>query len=294
MIPSDVIKKIRRIEIRTRRLVNDVLSGEYQSAFKGRGMEFSEVREYTPGDEIRSIDWNVTARYGKPYVKIFKEERELTIIFVVDVSGSGDFGTIERMKGEIGVELCAGLAFSAVRNNDKIGLLLFSSENELYLPPKKGKNHALRVIRELLFAKPKKKGTDIASAISYINQIVKKKAVIFLVSDFLDKKDYLTALRVANKRHDIVAVTLTDPREEVIPPIGLVDLEDPETGEEILVDTSDLYFQDTYKKKQDTFKDDLAKGFRKIGVDKIDVRTDHDYVEPLLAFFHKRGKRKAA
>jgi uncharacterized protein (DUF58 family) len=294
VIPSDVIKKIRRIEIRTRRLVNDVLSGEYQSAFKGRGMEFSEVREYIPGDEIRSIDWNVTARYGKPFIKIFKEERELTIIFAVDISGSGDFGTRERMKGEIGVEMCAGLAFSAVRNNDKVGLLLFTSENELYLPPKKGKNHALRVIRELLYAKPQKKGTNLASAVSYINQIVKKKAVIFLVSDFLDKSDYLTALRIAGKRHDIVAVTLTDPREEELPPLGLIDLEDPETGEEMLVDSSDTHFRIWYKKKHAAFREELEKGLRKTGVDRIDVRTDHDYVEPLLAFFHKRGKRRAA
>ncbi len=294
MIPAEVIRKIKRIEIRTRRLVNDVLSGEYHSAFKGRGMEFSEVREYAPGDEIRSIDWNVTARYGKPFVKIFKEERELTVIFVVDISKSGDFGTIERMKGEIGVELCAGLAFSAVRNSDKVGLLLFTSTNELFIPPKKGKNHVLRVIRELLYAKPKEAGTNIASAFSYISQVIKKKAVVFLVSDFLDNSDYITALKVASKRHDIVAVTLTDPREEELPEIGLIDLEDPENGKEILIDTLDTHFQKSYKKRFKAFTQKRDASLRKAGIDRIDIRTDRDYIEPLMAFFNKRGKKRAA
>jgi len=290
MIPADIIKKVRQIEFRTRRIVNDVLSGEYQSAFKGRGMEFSEVREYFPGDEIRTIDWNVTARYGKPFVKIYKEERELTVMFVVDASGSGDFGTQNRMKGEMGVELCAGLAFSAIKNNDKVGLLIFTSKIEKFIPPKKGKNHVLRVIRELLYFKPEEKGTDIAGAISYLSQVLKKKAVVFMVSDFFDSKDYRQALKVAGRRHDVIAVTLTDPRENSIPPLGLIELEDAETGKEILVDTSDDHFQQVFKSRIKKLLDERRQAFRRADVEEIALSTDRDYVEPVVAFFRKREK----
>jgi uncharacterized protein (DUF58 family) len=288
MIPADIIKKVRQIEFRTRRIVNDVLSGEYQSAFKGRGMEFSEVREYLPGDEIRTIDWNVTARYGKPFVKIYKEERELTVMFLVDASRSGDFGTQNRMKGEIGVELCAGLAFSAIRNNDKVGLIIFTSKIEKFIPPKKGKNHVLRVIRELLYFKPEEKGTDIAGAVSYLSQVIKKKAVVFMVSDFFDEKDYRQALKVAGRKHDVIAVTLTDPRENVIPPLGLIELEDAETGREVLVDTSDDHFQQVFSGRIKKRLDERRQAFRRADVEEIALSTDKDYVEPVVAFFRKR------
>ncbi len=292
MIPAEILKKVRQIEFRTRRIVNDVLSGEYQSAFKGRGMEFSEVREYVPGDEIRTIDWNVTARYGKPFVKIYKEERELTVMFLVDASGSGDFGTVNRMKGEIGVELCAGLAFSAIKNNDKVGLIIFTSKIEKFIPPKKGKNHVLRVIRELLYFKPEEKGTDIAGAVSYLSQVIKKKAVVFMVSDFFDSKDYKRALKVAGRKHDCIAVTLSDPRESTIPSIGLIELEDAETGREMLVDSSDPHFQSVFKARVDKMKEERRLAFRKSDIDRIDISTDKDYVEPVVAFFRKREKLK--
>lgn len=290
MIPAEILKKVRQIEFRTRRIVNDVLSGEYQSAFKGRGMEFSEVREYTPGDEIRTIDWNVTARYGKPFVKIYKEERELTVMFLVDASGSNDFGTRSRMKGEIGVELCAGLAFSAIKNNDKVGLIIFTSKIEKFIPPKKGKNHVLRVIRELLYFKPEEKGTDIAGAVSYLSQVIKKKAVVFMVSDFMDSKPYRQALKVVGRKHDCIAVTLSDPRENEIPPVGLMELEDAETGEEMLVDASDSHFQAVFKERVQKQQNERRLAFRQADVEQINVFTDRDYIEPIVAFFRKREK----
>ncbi|HBD97773.1 MAG TPA: DUF58 domain-containing protein, partial [Gemmatimonadetes bacterium] len=228
MIPREILKKVRRIEISTRGLVNEVLSGEYHSVFKGRGMNFAEVREYQYGDDIRSIDWNVTARTGSPFVKVFEEERELTVMLVVDVSASGDFGTQERLKGEVAVEICALLAFSAIKNNDKVGLIIFSDHVEKFVPPSKGKRHVLRVLRELLYHRPEGRGTDITAALDYLNHVQRKRAVTFLVSDFRDA-GFEKSLAVAGRRHDMIAVRVGDLREREIPSVGLLELEDPET-----------------------------------------------------------------
>ena len=232
MIPREILKKVRHIEIATKGLVNEVFSGEYHSVFKGRGMTFAEVREYQYGDDIRSIDWNVTARAGTPFVKIYEEERELTVVLVVDVSASGNFGTQERMKGEVAVELSAVLAFSAIKNHDKIGLILFSDRIEKFVPPRKGRRHVLRVLRELLFHKPEGRGTDIGGALEYLSRVVPRRSVVFLVSDFLGT-GFSRPLSVAGRRHDLIAVRMRDPRESEIPPVGLVEMEDPETGERV-------------------------------------------------------------
>jgi len=289
MIPKEVLQKVRRIEIRTRSIVESILSGEYQSVFKGRGMEFSEVRTYTDGDDIRSIDWNVTARMGQPYVKKYTEERELTVMLVVDASMSGHFGSVERFKDEIGVELCALLAFSAIKNNDRVGLIIFTSEVETYIPPKKGKNHVLRVIRELLYFKPQKKGTNIAEAFAYLNRVVTKKSVVFCVSDFI-ATGYEAALRVAARRHDLIAVTLSDPRENSLPLIGLVELVDPETGATMLVDSRDKSLQSVFTAQSQKRRSGLTSFFRANGIDEIPISTQGDYVEPLVKFFRKREK----
>ena len=238
MIPKEILKKVKQIQIRSSRLVNDVMAGEYVSVFKGRGMEFEEVREYQIGDDIRTIDWNVTARLGRPYIKIFAEERELTIMFLVDLSSSGKFGSVRQFKNEIATEICALLALSATRNNDKVGLILFTDKIEKFVPPKKGKTHVLRVIREVLYFKPEGKGTDISTALEYLIKVTKRKTVSFLVSDFITE-GFEHTLRIANKRHDIIAVSVTDPRELEIPDIGFVELEDAETGETTLIDTTD-------------------------------------------------------
>ncbi|NUO81345.1 DUF58 domain-containing protein, partial [candidate division KSB1 bacterium] len=235
MIPKEILKKVRRLEIQTRALVNDVFSGEYHSVFKGRGMAFAEVREYVLGDDVRNIDWNVTARTGHPFVKVFDEERELTVMLLVDVSSSGEFGTHEQMKGDIAAEICALLAFSAIKNNDKVGLIIFTDRIEKFVPPKKGRTHVLRVLREVLYHKPEGHGTNITTALEYLNRVIRRKAVVFLVSDFLSE-GYEKALRVAGKRHDLVAIPITDPRETEIPNVGLVELEDAETGEVHLLD----------------------------------------------------------
>jgi len=292
MISSDLINKIRRIEIRTRRIVNDVLSGEYQSAFKGRGMEFSEVREYVPGDEIRTIDWNVTARTGHPFVKIYKEERELTVMLIVDASRSHDFGTASRFKGETAAEMCALIAFSAIKNNDKVGLIVFTSQIEKYVPPKKGRKHVLRVIRELLYFKPEKPGTDIPGALAFFNRVAKKRCVAFMVSDFIDAGDYRMPLKVAGRKHDVITVSLSDPREAELPKAGLVELEDAETGARLLVDTSDPHFQSVFQKRVNDILEKRRLLFRQADVENIPVRTDRDYVEPLIAFFKKREKMR--
>ncbi len=290
MVPKEILKKVRRIEIQTRGLVNDVFSGEYHSVFKGRGMEFSEVREYQFGDDIRTIDWNVTARSGHPYVKVFEEERELTVMLLVDVSSSGEFGTVERMKGELAVEICALLAFSAIKNNDKVGLIIFTDRIEKFVPPKKGRTHVLRVLRELMYHKPEGYGTDIALALEYLSRVTTRRAVVFLVSDFLSE-NYEKALRIANRRHDLVAITITDPRELELPDIGFVELEDAETGETILVDTSDLNVQETFVAGTQEALRERDRIFRSIDVDTIDIRTDRSYVEPLIRFFRERAKR---
>lgn len=290
MIPKEVLKKVKRIEIATRGLVNDVFSGEYHSVFKGRGMEFSEVREYQIGDDIRTIDWNVTARQGHPYVKVFEEERELTVMLLVDVSSSGEFGTVTRMKGDIAAEICALLAFSAIKNNDKVGLIIFTDQVEKFVPAKKGKSHVLRVIRETLYHEPRGHQTNIAEALQFLTRVTRRRAVVFLVSDFMSS-DYEKALQIANKRHDIVAITVTDPRELDLPNVGFIELEDAETGEVFLVDTYDSDVRGEFKRKTTDSILVREKMFRSLNVDHIDVRTDQSYVEPLIRFFRMRAKR---
>lgn len=289
MIPKEVLQKVRRIEIRTRSIVESVLSGEYHSVFKGRGMEFSEVRTYTSGDDIRTIDWNVTARMGEPFIKKYIEERELTVMLVVDASSSGSFGSVKQFKDEIAVELCALLAFSAIKNNDRVGLIIFTSEVEKYIPPKKGKNHVLRVIRELLYFKPVKKGTDIAQAIGFLNKVLTKKSVVFCISDFL-ATGFEPALQVASRRHDLIAVPITDPRELSLPDIGLVEFEDPESGETVLIDTRNKNARSIFKANAEKRVESLRKFFLKNGIDEIPVSTEGDYVESLVKFFRKREK----
>jgi len=290
VIPKEILKKVKRIEIQTRGLVNDVFSGEYHSVFKGRGMEFSEVREYQIGDDIRAIDWNVTARAGHPYVKVFEEERELTVVLLVDVSSSGDFGTHSQMKGEIAAEICALLAFSAIKNNDKVGLIIFSDGVEKFVSPKKGKAHVLRVVREILFHKPKGKKTNITAALEFLSRVTKRRAVIFLVSDFISS-GYEKALQIANKRHDIVAITVTDPREIDMPSVGFIELEDAETGETFLVDTTDVTVRSEFSQRTSEAVQAREKLFRSLNVDYIDIRTDESYIEPLIRFFRMRAKR---
>ena len=289
MIPKEVLQKVRQIEIRTRRIINTMLSGGYNSAFRGRGMEFSEVRAYTEGDDVRTIDWNVTARIGTPYIKKFIEERELTVMLVVDASSSGNFGSIDKFKGEMAVELCSLLAFSAIRNNDRVGLIIFTSDVEVFIPPRKGKNHVLRVIRELLYFQPKHKGTDIGCALKFLNRVQTKTSVVFLVSDFISA-NFETPLRVAAKRHDLVAISITDPREETLPRVGLIELEDAETGETILFDTRNKKALEMYRKERNARRARLDELLRGIGVDEIKVSTETGYVKPIVKFFQKRER----
>ncbi len=290
MIPKEILKKVKQIQIRSNRLVNDVLAGEYVSVFKGRGMEFEEVREYQFGDDIRSIDWNVTARLGHPYIKRFAEERELTIMFLVDLSSSGKFGSVRELKNEITTEACALLALSAIRNNDKVGLILFTDRIEKFVPPKKGKTHVLRVIREVLYFKPERKGTDISVALEYLIKITKRKTVSFLMSDFLTS-DFERPLRITNKRHDMIAISITDPRELEIPNVGFIRLKDAETGKIELIDTSDQKLRREFYRQNTRNIEERKKMLRAIGVDMIDLRTDSSYVEPIMNFFRMREKR---
>jgi uncharacterized protein (DUF58 family) len=290
MIPVELIKKIKRIEIHTKNIVNSVFSGEYHSVFKGRGMEFSEVREYQEGDDIRLIDWNVSARMNNAFVKKFVEERELTIIFAVDASSSGEFGTFDRMKGDIAVELCAVLAFSAIKNNDRVGLVIFTDKIEKFIPPKKGRKHVLRVIRELLYFKPEGKRTNIDNLLEYVTKAIKRKSVVFLISDFLDT-GYDTSLRVANKKHDIIAITITDPREMAIPDIGLIELEDSETGEIILLDTHSDMVRNSFSQSSSDLITKRDKIFKSINVDTINIFSDKSYFEPLIKFFRTRAQK---
>jgi uncharacterized protein (DUF58 family) len=291
MIPREILKQVRRIEISTRGLVNEVFSGEYHSVFKGRGMNFAEVREYQYGDDIRSIDWNVTARNGAPFVKIFEEERELTVMLVVDVSASGEFGTRERMKGEVAVEICALLAFSAIKNNDKVGLIIFSDRIEKFVPPRKGRRHVLRVLRELLFHQPEGRGTDIASALEYLTHVQRKKAVTFLVSDFQDD-GFEKSLAIAGRRHDLIAIRLGDAREREIPSLGYLELEDPESGARVVVNTSDESFRSAFAANVETRRSVLDRSLRKSKVDVIDIETGEPYVQPLMRFFQERARRQ--
>ncbi|MEK6732185.1 MAG: DUF58 domain-containing protein [Candidatus Omnitrophota bacterium] len=290
MIPKEILKKVRQIEIRTGRLVNDVFAGEYESVFKGRGMEFHEVREYVPGDDIRSIDWNVTARAGHPYVKKFIEERELTVIIMADMSGSGSFGTRNKMKIELMAEIGAVLSFSAIKNNDKIGLLLFTDKVEKFIPPKKGRPHVLRVIRELLYYKPESRNTSINLALEYLGKVLKKRSVIFLISDFMDS-NYERRLGILNRRHDIIGISISDPREKDLIDIGLVELEDAETGEILFLDTGDNLLRKELAKGRASFTEGRNRVFRSMGIDSVDISTDRSYIEPLILFFKARARR---
>jgi uncharacterized protein (DUF58 family) len=290
METSDLLKKVRKIEIRTKGLVNQIFSGEYHSVFKGRGMAFSEVREYQFGDDIRAIDWNVSARFNHPFVKVFEEERELTVMLLVDVSGSGEFGTVTQLKKDIAAEICAVLAFSAIQNNDKVGVIFFSDIIEKFIPPKKGKTHILRIVRELLDFQPIHRQTKIAEGLRYLTSAIKKRSTAFLISDFLDE-GYDDALKIAAKKHDLIGIRLFDPRETELVPVGLMRVRDAETGEMAWIDTSDRRVRDRYARWWRERSEQRTKLFRRSGVDNIDIRIDQSYVNPLVAFFRVREKR---
>ena len=290
MIPAEVMKQIRRIQIRTSRMVNDIFAGEYHSVFKGQGMEFEEVREYVPGDDIRMIDWNVTARTSVPHIKKLIEERELTVMLMVDASGSGRFGSVDRFKNELAAELCAVLALSAIKNNDRVGLIIFTDEVELYVSPDKGRRHVLRVIREVLYFTPKGRGTNIPGALHFLNGVTRRHSIAFIVSDFM-ADDYETALRIANKRHDVVAVTVCDPREETLPNVGLLNVRDAESGREVLVNTQDPKVRSLYELKSRKRNEERNMIFRRTRVDAINVRTDTPYINEIHRFFKMREKR---
>ena len=292
MLTTELMSKIRRIEIRTRRLVNDSFAGEYHSIFRGRGMEFDEVRPYMPGDEVRTIDWNVTARTGQPYVKRYVEERELTVMLLVDASGSGDFGTEGKFKRELAAEIASVLSFSATTNKDKVGLMIFTDKVELYIPPRKGRRHVLRLIRELLAFEPESDGTVIQLALDSMNQILKRRSIIFLVSDFLDEPErYKKALNMANRKHDVIAVDLHDPLEADIANVGLIALEDAESGELVWVDTSDPIWRKKFASQTGQFRESRNRVLASAGVDHVNINTDQDYVKALTLFFQKRARR---
>lgn len=288
METSELLKKVRKIEIKTRGLSNQIFSGEYHSAFKGRGMAFSEVREYTPGDDIRTIDWNVTARFGTPYVKVFEEERELSVVLVVDVSASGLFGTNKQFKQDLITELCAVVAFSASQNNDKIGIIFFSDKIEKFIPPKKGKSHILRIIRELIEFKPEHKRTNIEIALKYLTNVIKKRSVVFLISDFLSEPNYRDALKIANKKHDVVALRIVDKTEMQLPEVGLVKLMDNETGKLMWLDTDNKTFRKQFAVNQLKFEDDLKDIFNRAGIDATKILTHESYIQPLMNLFKNR------
>ena len=291
MISSDLIKKIRQIQIYTSRAVNASFAGQYESVFKGRGMQFDEVREYAPGDDIRSIDWNVTARTGKPHIKRFVEEREMTVIFAVDLSASGEFGTVNKTKNELAAEFCAVLAFAAAKNNDKVGLLIFTDRIELYIPPKKGSTHVLRLIRELLYFKMPKRNTNISVGMDYLAKVLRKRATVFLVSDFISS-DFRKVLGLINKRHDVIAVPVRDKAEKQLPPAGLIEFFDAETGEMIMVDTSSRKFRQQYCSRSGQQFEQVRNIFRSIGVDCIEICSDRSYVQDLVRFFRMRHGRQ--
>jgi uncharacterized protein (DUF58 family) len=291
METTELLKKVRKIEIKTRGLSSHIFSGEYHSAFKGRGMAFSEVREYMPGDDIRAIDWNVTARFGHPFVKVFEEERELTVMLIVDVSASGFFGTKVQMKKDLMTELCAVLSFSAIQNNDKIGIIFFSDIIEKFIPPKKGKTHILRIIRELIEFTPKHRKTNLGQALRYLTNVIKKRSICFVISDF-ENTNFEDALKLANKKHDIVALEVYDEKETILPDVGLVELEQSETGELITVDTSNKTVREMYKRNREKKQRLHQDIFNRCGVDQVRLRTDYSYVKPLMFLFKKRGKMR--
>jgi len=290
MSTIELLKKVRKIEIKTKGLSNHIFSGEYHTAFKGKGMAFSEVREYQPGDDVRSIDWNVTARYNSPFVKVFEEEREMTVILLIDVSGSSDFGTQTQLKREVATEIAAVLAFSAINNNDKIGVIFFSDKIEKFIPPKKGKSHILRIIRELITFESESKKTNIEVALKYFNNIIKKRSVCFILSDFMDT-NFDKSLKIARNKHDIVALRIHDDREEILPNVGLLKVEDAESGEMRWVDSSNKKVRTNYNNNYREFEKELKQNLQSSGVDHIDIKTGKDYIKPLMNFFKKRGKR---
>ena len=290
MLSQDLFKQVRRIHIRTSRLVNEVFAGEYHSAFKGRGMEFADVRAYAPGDDIRSIDWNVTARLGQPYVKRYIEERELTVMLVVDLSASGLFGSLTKLKTEIATELCAVLALSAIHNNDRVGLILFTDQIETFIPPQKGKRHVLRVIRDVLYFRPQGRQTDIALALEYLHKVSRRRVVSFLVSDFL-ASGYEKPLRIAHRRHDIIPISISDRREFVLPRLGLVALQDLETGAYAVVNTRSARVRQQMQQKRLAAVTQRRQLFRSLALDAIEVRTDEPYINPLVRFFRQRERR---
>ncbi len=294
-VPREVLRQVRHIEMRTRGSVNSLFSGEYHSAFKGQGMEFAEVREYEPGDDIRTIDWNVTARMGHPYVKKHVEERELTVMLLVDLSGSERFGTRGRLKAELAAELAAVLALSAVRNNDRVGLLIFTDRVEHVVPPKKGRRHVLRLIRDLLVFQPAGRGTDVATALDYAGRMLRHRAILFLLSDFQIKLEgvFRRTLKLVSNRHDVVAIRMVDPAEEHLPDAGLLVLQDPETGQEVVLDTRRAALRRRYGARSEAEDRALRTLFRRLAVDEIQVRTDASYVRPLLAFFRARERKLA-
>ncbi|MDD5174288.1 MAG: DUF58 domain-containing protein [Candidatus Omnitrophota bacterium] len=290
MLPKEVLRKIRRIEITTSKLVTDFLSGQYESVFKGRGIEFDEVREYQPGDEIRTIDWNVTARMGHPFVKKFVEERQLTVMILLDASSSSNFGTTKRYKKELAAEVSAVLAFAAIQNNDRVGLIIFTDRIEKFVPPRKGLHHVLRVVREALYFTPKGKGTDIGAALRYLDNVATRRAVTFVISDFF-AKGFKKPLSIANKKHDVVAVTISDPRESELPNAGIVDLVDAETGRTFTIDTASEKVRAGYAKKASATHKERAEIFGSVGVDHIDISTDKSYIEAFIKFFKMRKRR---
>jgi uncharacterized protein (DUF58 family) len=287
---KELLKKVRQLEIRTRGLVNQVFSGEYHSVFKGRGMSFSEVREYQIGDDVRAIDWNVTARFDHPFIKIFEEERELTVMLLVDMSGSQFFGSQGQLKRDIAVEISAILAFSAMKNNDKVGALLFSDQIEKFVPPRKGQSHALRIVRELISFEPKHSATSIKGALDYLNHVLKKRSIVFVISDFMDS-GYEASLRIAGKRHDLIGIRLLDPREHELPSVGLVTFRDAETGAQRWVDTANPKVSAAFRAYRRSVEDSRRATFIKAKLDSIDIRLDKPYMKPLVDFFRLRERR---
>ncbi len=290
METKELLKKVRQLEIRTRGLVNQVFSGEYHSVFKGRGMSFSEVREYQIGDDVRAIDWNVTARFDHPFIKIFEEERELTVMLLVDMSGSQFFGSQGQLKRDIAVEISAILAFSAMKNNDKVGALLFSDQIEKFVPPRKGQSHALRIVRELISFEPKHPATSIKGALDYLNHVLKKRSIVFVISDFMDS-GYEASLRIAGKRHDLIGIRLLDPRENELPRVGLVTFRDAETGAQRWVDTDNSRVSAAFRAYRRAIEDSRRATFIKAKLDSIDIRLDKPYMKPLVDFFRLRERR---
>ena len=287
MSTLELLKKVRKIEIKTKGLSNHIFSGEYQTAFKGKGMAFSEVRGYQPGDDVRSIDWNVTARYNNPFVKVFEEEREMTVMLLIDISGSSDFGTQTQLKREVATEIAAVLSFSAINNNDKIGVIFFSDKIEKFIPPKKGKSHILRIIRELITFKSENKKTNLEQALIYFNNVIKKRSVCFILSDFMDN-NFDKSLKIARKKHDIIALRIHDEREEQLVDVGLIKIEDTETGDLKWVDTSSKNIRKEFRKNYLIFEENLKKTLQHSAVDHINIKTGKDYVKPLINFFKNR------